>query len=887
MSVVYKQLIVKYGADIRDAIAGAERLDAAISKANKDIESRFGALTGKLRSVGMTMSAAITAPITMAGLAAVNNAVHMETLRRSLDAVTGSSEQTAIQMKQLQEVAKLPGIGYKEAIQLAVGLQATGLAASEAQRYMKAFGNAIATVGGGKEELSAVSRQLQQMAGKKSPMMQDIRIIQEYVPQMLQAMKKLYGTTDTEQIQKMGIETKQFLSDIVGELENLPKVTSGTKIAIENLQDQWFRFSSAIGERAIPALVKITEVAASAMEQFNKLPVPMQLAAIGAVALTAAAGPLLLALAALPSAISGVTIVLPVLTAIVTTMISPLGWAGTAILAFAATFEVLKNSIKNAEEQMAHINDELPQRSAVTMNKPFAAGEEEKLKRYIGRKTQERTKARDELNDMLIAHYGTTEVDKAFAANPELDVTGVAEELRKSGKKRGTGVYRGRFRNDDELQILIAQGIGEYKRTDSTVNNKLEELKSRQDATTKLAQSMPTDWDKQATAWKLVGLAATQAGEELKSAWAKINESYASALAKNAESAENAASEGVYFDKALADKIALEQYKADKAEYFRNKMKTEQDRQETAIREAEENQRKVLADRKQATDNIFTAMSLDYAKQGISADSRGDEIGAAIASANEQFAQEYGRAAQAQLDGNPNWQRMIELAEMKRAEAIAKARDNARAKAAAEATTEKSAAYTLASMQASMNADEMQHLVEQTPLTSTQKLEVTAAIAGEQEAAAINTALASYTQKLNELNELKLKGIDVTNQAKQAELELQKAYVDAARARQKAIEQEVEALRQRKEQQIGFSSLTDMWRKGMIAGAREEFGDYAGRQRERAMAEVSMKQNAQGTREARDTEMVGLLREQVKKLTDMVGELKKQTPILKQAGVLQ
>lgn len=66
------------------------------------------------------------------------------------------------------------------------------------------------------------------------------------------AVKKLYGTVDTEQIQsqmsKAGINSTQFINQLITELEKLPKVSGGVKNALENLQDTFFKSFAKIGE---------------------------------------------------------------------------------------------------------------------------------------------------------------------------------------------------------------------------------------------------------------------------------------------------------------------------------------------------------------------------------------------------------------------------------------------------------------------------------------------------------------------------------------------------------------------------------------------------------------------------------------------------------------
>src|SRR5690606_26404524 len=114
-----------------------------------------------------------------------------------------------------------------EAIQGSVNLQAAGFSADLARRSLMAFGNALATVGKGKADLDGVGLALSQIASKGKISAEEINQLSERVPQIRVAMKAAFGTSDTEQLQKMGIDATQFVEGVVAQLEKLPAVTGG------------------------------------------------------------------------------------------------------------------------------------------------------------------------------------------------------------------------------------------------------------------------------------------------------------------------------------------------------------------------------------------------------------------------------------------------------------------------------------------------------------------------------------------------------------------------------------------------------------------------------------------------------------------------------------
>ena len=181
------------------------------------------------------------------GGAVYEASAEMDSLRRGMTAVMHSSSAAAKEMEALREVAKLPGLGYSEAVRMSVSLQAAGMSANMARESMMAFGNALATVGKGKADLEGVGLALSQIMSKGKVSAEEINQIAERVPQIRIAMKDAFGTADTEVIQKMKLTSQEFIAGVTAELGKLDKATGGLRNSAENLSDAWFQLRAQFG----------------------------------------------------------------------------------------------------------------------------------------------------------------------------------------------------------------------------------------------------------------------------------------------------------------------------------------------------------------------------------------------------------------------------------------------------------------------------------------------------------------------------------------------------------------------------------------------------------------------------------------------------------------
>lgn len=290
--------------------------NTAAQRSALNLDQTLGRVGGSLRNLGLGMvslgasiSVALTAPLTALGVLSARNAVTLDSLQRGLVAITGSADEAGRQMARLTEIAKLPGIGFQEAIQGSIRLQAVGFSAEVAERALRQFSNAVALTGGGRDELARITVQLGQLSAKGKVLAQDLKPIIEAGPAVGRALLQAFGTVNSEDIQALGLSSSEFIDKLITQLEQLPRAAAGLRNTFDNFSDAVFRASSAIGGAILPVLTRLIEVAEPIITRlaggFAKLPAPVQTLAVAFGALAAAAGPALFVMGQFATGIGG------------------------------------------------------------------------------------------------------------------------------------------------------------------------------------------------------------------------------------------------------------------------------------------------------------------------------------------------------------------------------------------------------------------------------------------------------------------------------------------------------------------------------------------------------------------------------------------------------
>lgn len=290
----YSRVNVKFGADISE-------FSTAMQNAVRDMTKAANTLT----SVGMSLTKSLTLPIVALGGASVYAYGEIDKLKRGLVSVMGTAGAASKEFSDLVEIAKLPGLGLEEVTRGDVNLQAIGLTATESKKAISELGNAIATVGGGRENFDLAIRGFGQLANASKPLQQDLYQIANQVPQINKILIETFGTNRAEDLAKLGLSGKQLADILIQKLGELPRATGGISNAFENLRDSVKVSLASVGE-AIDKNLGLTdkvnaigEAVGKIAKWFSNLSPEIQSVILGFTAFAAAIGPLLVVMGAM------------------------------------------------------------------------------------------------------------------------------------------------------------------------------------------------------------------------------------------------------------------------------------------------------------------------------------------------------------------------------------------------------------------------------------------------------------------------------------------------------------------------------------------------------------------------------------------------------------
>lgn len=330
-------LFVRISADISDLQKKMTVAQRAVSNLGESMER-----------AGKRLTVAVTIPLLALGGVSVKAAADLDSLRRGIVAVSGSSEEASRQLERLEIIARLPGLGFAEAVQGSLNLQAVGFSAATAERSIKAFGNAVAITGGGKNELDRVLVQLTQMSSAGRILTADLRPIIQISPMIARALREAFGTINAEEIEKLGLSFDEFYERLVTQLESLPQATGGAKNSFENLSDAMFQAAAAIGEQLLPVIAPLVEGLASMAGKIRSLNPETVKWGIALAGVAAAAGPLLVLSGVVTQLAAAISTLLALKTAAtIAAMTTGVGAAVVALGALAAVF--VKNKLDALE----------------------------------------------------------------------------------------------------------------------------------------------------------------------------------------------------------------------------------------------------------------------------------------------------------------------------------------------------------------------------------------------------------------------------------------------------------------------------------------------------------------------------------------------------------
>lgn len=236
-------------ANVKFSSTGADKVKADASDVSASLGKLGTSATASATAAGVAIAAfvALGAAIFKVTKYSAEQAIAFDSNIRGLAAYSENTDQLRAQVARLEQMAKAPGLGFDQLIQGVTRLEAAGFSAKTAEAALKQFGNALALVGGQKSDLDGVALALTQIKSKGVVSAEEINQIAERVPQVRTAMKAAFGTSSTEEIQKLGITATEFVTKLTSEMAKLPRATGGLQNALDNIDDSFKKAGRTVG----------------------------------------------------------------------------------------------------------------------------------------------------------------------------------------------------------------------------------------------------------------------------------------------------------------------------------------------------------------------------------------------------------------------------------------------------------------------------------------------------------------------------------------------------------------------------------------------------------------------------------------------------------------
>jgi tape measure domain-containing protein len=220
---------VKFGYDGTALNRGLSQQEGKLKRFASSTENSFRGAQAAIGTLGLGLLAR----------EGVQVVATFDRMNRGMTSLEGSAAGAKLRMDELREASKLPGLDFEQAVQGDIRLRSVGLSAELSKKAITEMGNALSLAGGTSADLDGVVLALTQIISKGKVSAEEINQIAERVPQVRAVMQDMFGTADTETLQRMNIDAETFVATLVEGFGKLERAQAGLD---EKMQD----FSTSI-----------------------------------------------------------------------------------------------------------------------------------------------------------------------------------------------------------------------------------------------------------------------------------------------------------------------------------------------------------------------------------------------------------------------------------------------------------------------------------------------------------------------------------------------------------------------------------------------------------------------------------------------------------------
>lgn len=250
----------------RTAKSGLSSLTSSLN----DVYDRFGQVTGVASGlVGSLL--AVGGAFVAASFGAVKKAGEFEQLELSLKAIEGSAKGARKSLLELEDIARGPGLGRREAVQTYSGIRRGGLPSDFALSFTEELGNAVSYSGGNNDTLGRLGAVINKIVNQRGIQGDELMQLNEAGIPASKMLMDAFGTVDAGELKKLGKDHVDVLKVIYQGLVALPRVEPGITNNLENLSDSLEKSIESVGRGISKGLVPNVGTLEQALSELHKM----------------------------------------------------------------------------------------------------------------------------------------------------------------------------------------------------------------------------------------------------------------------------------------------------------------------------------------------------------------------------------------------------------------------------------------------------------------------------------------------------------------------------------------------------------------------------------------------------------------------------------------